>query len=148
MHPRPTHVVLCRDALGVHPRIPRPRNALPQIHRVRCHGASGDRSTTAAVLRTTRKRSWVMTMVEHDPKPADWLVQTAAGSTVGRLLLQLARSERFPPVNILRRPAQVLENKTLGGDVVITPEDEDWVPHLAAASQGKALSRAIDSVAG
>jgi NADPH:quinone reductase-like Zn-dependent oxidoreductase len=29
--------------------------------------------------------AWVMTMVEHDLKPGDWLVQTAAGSTVGHL---------------------------------------------------------------
>ncbi len=28
--------------------------------------------------------AWVMTMVEHDLKPGDWLVQTAAGSTVGQ----------------------------------------------------------------
>ena len=87
-------------------------------------------------------------MVEHDLKPADWLVQTAAGSTVGRLVLQLARSERFRTVNIVRRRAQVSEIKALGGDVVITSEDDDWVTQLATASEGKALSRAIDCVAG
>src|SRR5437879_3074205 len=92
--------------------------------------------------------AWVMTMVEHDLKPADWLVQTAAGSTVGRLVLQLARSERFRTVNIVRRRAQVSEIKALGGDVVITSEDDDWVTQLATASEGKALSRAIDCVAG
>jgi len=43
-----------------------------------------------------------MTMVEHDLKPGDWLAQTAAGSTVGQLVLQLARSERFRTVNIVR----------------------------------------------
>src|SRR5262249_43499921 len=32
--------------------------------------------------------AWVMTMVEHDLKPGDWLAQTAAGSTVGQLVLQ------------------------------------------------------------
>ena len=92
--------------------------------------------------------AWVMTMVEHDLKPADWLVQTAAGSTVGRLVLQLARSERFRTVNIVRRRAQVSEIKALGGEVVITSEDTDWGTQLATASEGKALSRAIDCVAG
>jgi NADPH:quinone reductase-like Zn-dependent oxidoreductase len=92
--------------------------------------------------------AWVMTMVEHDLKPGDWLAQTAAGSTVGQLVLQLAHSERFRTVNIVRRRAQVPDIKGLGGDVVITSEDNDWGAQLATASEGKALSRAIDCVAG
>jgi len=92
--------------------------------------------------------AWVMTMVEHDLKPADWLVQTAAGSTVGRLVLQLARSERFHTVNIVRRRAQISEIKALGGEVVISSEDRDWGAQLATAGEGKALSQAIDCVAG
>jgi NADPH:quinone reductase-like Zn-dependent oxidoreductase len=89
-----------------------------------------------------------MTMVEHDLRPGDWLAQTAAGSTVGQLVLQLARSERFRTVNIVRRRAQVPDIKALGGDVVITSEDNDWGTQLATTSEGKALSRAIDCVAG
>src|SRR5262249_25429259 len=76
------------------------------------------------------------------------LVQTAAGSTVGRLVLQLARSERFHTVNIVRRRAQISEIKALGGDVVISSEDRDWGAQLATAGEGKALSQAIDCVAG
>src|SRR5260370_12109942 len=90
----------------------------------------------------------VMTMVEHDLKPGDWLAQTAAGSTVGQLVLQLARSERFRTVNIVRRRAQVPDIKALGGEVLITSEDNDWGTQLATASEGQALSRAIDCVAG
>jgi NADPH:quinone reductase-like Zn-dependent oxidoreductase len=57
--------------------------------------------------------AWVMTMVEHDLKLGDWLVQTAAGSTVGQLVLQLARLEGFRTVNIVRRRAQVPDIKAL-----------------------------------
>jgi NADPH:quinone reductase-like Zn-dependent oxidoreductase len=92
--------------------------------------------------------AWVMTIVEHDLKPGDWLARTAAGSTVGQLVLQLARSERFRTVNIVRRRAQVPDIKALGGEVVITSEDDDWGTQLATASKGKVLSRAIDCVAG
>jgi NADPH:quinone reductase-like Zn-dependent oxidoreductase len=92
--------------------------------------------------------AWVMTMVEHDLKLGDWLVQTAAGSTVGQLVLQLARLEGFRTVNIVRRRAQVPDIKALGGEVVITSEDNDWGTQLATASEGKAPSRAIDCVAG
>src|SRR5258706_14961269 len=92
--------------------------------------------------------AWAMTMVAHDLKPGDWLAQTAAGSTVGQLVLQLARPERFRTVNIVRRRAQVPDILALGGDVVITSEDNDWGTQLATASEGKVLSRAIDCVAG
>jgi len=92
--------------------------------------------------------AWVMTMVEHGLEPGDWLVQTAAGSTVGQLVLQLARSERFRTVNIVRRRAQAPDIKALGGDVVITSEDDDWGLQLARASETMTLSRAIDCVAG
>jgi NADPH:quinone reductase-like Zn-dependent oxidoreductase len=35
--------------------------------------------------------AWVMTMEEHKLRHGDWLVQTVAGSTIGRLVLQLAK---------------------------------------------------------
>ncbi len=51
----------------------------------------------------------VLTMAEHRLRPGEWLAQTAAGSTVGRLALQLARSEGFRTLNLVRRSAQVAE---------------------------------------
>src|SRR3989442_777547 len=69
--------------------------------------------------------AWVMTMVEHDLKPVDWLVQTAASSTVGQHVLQLARSQRLRTVHILRRRARAPDIKALGGEVVISSEDND-----------------------
>jgi hypothetical protein len=58
----------------------------------------------------------VLTTVEHRLRPGEWLAQTAAGSTVGRLALQLARSEGFRTLNVVRRSAQVAEIAALGGD--------------------------------
>src|SRR6476620_10111256 len=57
MHPSAADVVLPRDGLGIHPRIPRARDPLAQVHRIGGHGTSRDRGTTAAVLRTREKRS-------------------------------------------------------------------------------------------
>jgi len=48
--------------------------------------------------------AWVMTMVEHDLKPGDWLVQTAAGSTVGQLAA--ARSFGSLPHGQYRAPSR------------------------------------------
>ncbi|MEB0039902.1 MULTISPECIES: zinc-dependent alcohol dehydrogenase family protein [unclassified Pseudomonas] len=81
-------------------------------------------------------------------KANDWLVQTAAGSTVGRLILQLARSEGFRTINLVRREEQMAEIIALGGDVVICTDDDNWPQQLLAATDGKGASFAIDSVAG
>jgi len=63
-------------------------------------GASDEDAAQAIVNPVT---AWVLTMVEHRLQPGDGLTQTAAGSTVGRLVLQLARSEGFRTVTIVRR---------------------------------------------
>jgi NADPH:quinone reductase-like Zn-dependent oxidoreductase len=92
--------------------------------------------------------AWVLTMVEHRLQPGEWLTQTAAGSTVGRLVLQLARSEGFRTINLVRRRAQVEEIVSLGGDVALCTEDHDWLAQLAKASGGPGPVKAIDCVAG
>jgi NADPH:quinone reductase-like Zn-dependent oxidoreductase len=73
--------------------------------------------------------------------------QTAAGSTVARLVLLLAHSEGFRTVHLVRRRAQVEEITRLGGDAVICTEDEDWPQQLVDATDGGPVT-AIDSVAG
>ena len=92
--------------------------------------------------------AWVMTMEEHRLAPGDWLAQSAAGSTVGRLVLQLAQSEGFKTINLVRRQAQVAEIVALGGDITLCTEDADWGARLAIAADGAGPSKAIDCVAG
>lgn len=77
--------------------------------------------------------AWVLTMVEHRMQRGEWLTQTAGGSTVGRLILQLARSEGFRTINIVYRRPQVLEIAKLGGDVTLCTEDDDWPAQLVKA---------------
>ncbi len=108
-------------------------------------GVSDEDAAQAIVNPVT---AWVLTMTEHKLKPGDWLTQTAAGSTVGKLVLQLARSERFRTINIVRRRAQVAEISELGGDVTLCTEDEDWPAQLLRTSDGTGPPRAIDCVAG
>jgi NADPH:quinone reductase-like Zn-dependent oxidoreductase len=92
--------------------------------------------------------AWVLTMVEHSMQRGEWLTQTAAGSTVGRLVLQLARSEGFRTINIVYRRAQVAEIVKFGGDVTLCTEDDDWPAQLVKSSGGTGPSKAIDCVAG
>jgi NADPH:quinone reductase-like Zn-dependent oxidoreductase len=92
--------------------------------------------------------AWVMTVAEHRLKEGDWLAQSAAGSTVGRLVLQIARSKGFKTINLVRRQAQVDEISALGGNITLCTEDQDWGARLAHLADGNAPSKAIDCVAG
>ena len=49
-----------------------------------------------------------------------WLLQTAAGSTLGRMVIRLAQHRGFRTVNIVRRETQIGELKALGADVCIS----------------------------
>lgn len=90
-----------------------------------------------------------MIRLEHRLKPNDWLVQSAAGSTIGRLVLQLAKIDGFHTINLVRRPEQVQEIKDLGGDLVICTGDDDWQDQLqSAGKQIGGIHYAIDCVAG
>ena len=92
--------------------------------------------------------AWALTMVEHRMQRGEWLTQTAAGSTLGRLILQLARSEGFRTIKIVYRRPQVSEIAKLGGDVTLCTEDDDWPAQLVKAGRGAGPSKAIDCVAG
>jgi NADPH2:quinone reductase len=92
--------------------------------------------------------AWAMTMLEHQLGRGDWLVQSAAGSTVGRLVLQVAKAQGFRTINLVRREEQVAEIQDLGGDVVLCTADESWPDQLKKATHGNGIVSAIDCVAG
>ncbi len=68
---------------------------------------------------------------ELDVQPGEWLLQTAAGSTVGRLVIQLSRHLGIRTINVVRRRGVVEEIKALGGDEVICTQDEDLLQRVA-----------------
>ncbi|NVH77285.1 zinc-dependent alcohol dehydrogenase family protein [Paraburkholderia sp. JPY432] len=92
--------------------------------------------------------AWAMTMSEHQLGRGDCLVQSAAGSTVGRLVLQIAKAQGFRTINLVRREEQVAEIKALGGDVVLCTADQNWSEQLKTATGGNGIAKAIDCVAG
>ncbi|KMS91246.1 NADPH:quinone reductase [Streptomyces regensis] len=81
-------------------------------------------------------------------RPGEWLLQTAAGSTVGRLVIQLSRHLGIRTINVVRRRAAVKEITALGGDEVICTEDEDLVQRVAEIAGPAGVRKAIDCVAG
>jgi len=92
----------------------------------------------------------VLAMVRHVlavPKGA-WLLQSAAGSNLGRMIIKLGRHDGFKTLNVVRRREAVEGLKSLGGDVVISSEDgpiDDQVRRIAGS---EAVRFAVDPVGG
>ncbi|WP_030339643.1 zinc-dependent alcohol dehydrogenase family protein [Streptomyces sp. NRRL S-1022] len=85
---------------------------------------------------------------ELDAEPGEWLLQTAAGSTVGRLIIQLCRHLGVRTINVVRRRDAVEEIKAFGGDAVICTEDEDLSRRVAEIAGPAGVRKAVDCVAG
>lgn len=79
--------------------------------------------------------------------PGMTLLQSAAGSIVGKALIQLGRARGFRTVNLVRRPEQVAELKALGADEVLCTAEADW-PARAAALLPRGADGATDAVGG
>ncbi len=103
---------------------------------------------TAAQFVVNPLTAWIMTVEELALQPGEWLLQTAAGSTLGRVVLQIARQRGFKTINVVRRREQAEELKTLGADEVICTDEED-IPERVREITGKAgVTKAIDAVGG
>ncbi len=103
---------------------------------------------TAAQFVVNPLTAWIMTIEELSLKPGEWLLQTAAGSTLGRVVLQIARLHGFKTINVVRRREQVEELKTLGADECICTADEDIVERVKEITGKTGLTKAIDAVGG
>lgn len=103
---------------------------------------------TAAQFVVNPLTAWIMTIEELALKPGEWLLQTAAGSTLGRVVLQIAALRGFKTINVVRRRDQVEELKALGADECICTDDEDIVERVRQITGKAGLSKAIDAVGG
>ena len=92
----------------------------------------------------------VLALARHVLKvrKGEWLLQSAAGSTLGRMMIRLGRHDGFKTLNVVRRREAVDELKALGADAVICTEDgpiEDQVRRIVGA---EGVRSAIDPVGG
>lgn len=103
---------------------------------------------TAAQFVVNPLTAWIMVLEELKVQPGEWLLQTAAGSTLGRVVLQLARLRGFKTINVVRRREQVEELKALGADEVICTSDENLTERVREITGGEGVKKAIDAVGG
>lgn len=104
--------------------------------------------TIAAQFAVNPLTAWVMTTEELRLEPGQWLLQTAAGSTLGRVVLQIAKLRGFKTINVVRRREQAEELKVLGVDEVVCTDDEDLVERVMEITDKAGVPAAIDAVGG
>ena len=81
-------------------------------------------------------------------KKDDWVIQTAANGTVGKIFVDLAKSRGIKVLNLVRRPEAVEELDQLGIDNVICTADSNWKKHARDILGKSGAQAAIDSVGG
>lgn len=76
-----------------------------------------------------------------------WLVQTAAGSALGRQIIELGRVWGYQTINIVRRPEQADELRACGAEHVICSATES-IKERVTELTGEGAWAAIDAVGG
>lgn len=76
------------------------------------------------------------------------LVQTAAASQLGRMLIRLAQREKLTLINIVRRPEQVELLRVLGAEYVLNSNSPDFAEELASLCAAQQANLAFDAVGG
>eukprot|EP00977_Amphora_coffeiformis_P008640 scaffold1953_cov176-Amphora_coffeaeformis.AAC.58 len=79
---------------------------------------------------------------------ANVLIQTAASSQLGQMLIKLAPSQGMTLVNVVRKKEHWSMLKSMGATHVICTADEDWMSQLKALVKTLDIKVAFDAVAG
>jgi NADPH:quinone reductase-like Zn-dependent oxidoreductase len=80
--------------------------------------------------------------------PGAWLLQTAAGSALGRMIIRLGKREGFRTINVVRRREQAAELLEAGGDAVICSAAEPVPEAVQRITGGAGVAYAVDAVGG
>jgi NADPH:quinone reductase-like Zn-dependent oxidoreductase len=78
----------------------------------------------------------------------EWLLQSAAGSSLGRMVIKLGRHDGFRTLNVVRRREAKSELRDLGADAVISSLDGPVDEQARDITRGAGVRYAIDPVGG
>jgi NADPH:quinone reductase len=77
-----------------------------------------------------------------------WLLQTAAASALGRMIVKLGRHQGFRTINLVRSADSVEPLKQLGADAIIVTSAEPVQSRIDELTGGKKVAHALDCVGG
>jgi NADPH:quinone reductase-like Zn-dependent oxidoreductase len=78
----------------------------------------------------------------------EWLLQSAAGSQIGRMMIRLAKRDGIRTINIVRRRESVAELEQLGADAVIVSTDGPIDEQVRDIVGPEGVRYAVDPVVG
>ncbi len=80
--------------------------------------------------------------------PGAWLLQTAAGSALGRMVIRLGRYYDFRTINVVRRQEQAEELRKAGAHETICTSEAAIEERVEAITGGEGVPFALDAVGG
>jgi NADPH2:quinone reductase len=92
----------------------------------------------------------VLAMVRHvlGVRQGQWLLQTAAASALGKMVIRLGKHQDIRTLNLVRRQDQVAELRRLGADEVIATDQESVEDRVRTITQGQGVPFSLDAVGG
>lgn len=109
--------------------------------------ARGTDTEQAATMIVNPFTAWALLRIAEERR-ARAVVQTAAASALGRMVIRLAASRGVEVVNVVRRREQVELLKTAGAREVLDSSEEDFDERLVEACKRVSATVAFDAVAG
>lgn len=102
----------------------------------------------AAMFFVNPLSAYIMVQEVLRVKRGAWLLQTAAGSALGKGVVRMGRRYGFKTINVVRSDANTAELKKLGADVVIETDKQDLLTEVARVTNGQGAAYALDCVGG
>lgn len=105
----------------------------------------------AAMFFVNPVTAYVMTRRILDVPNGAWVLQTAATSSLGKMVIRLGQKYGFRTVNLVRRAEAVDELQNMGADAVVVYNGgpiDDLVSRVRKATDGAEIRHALDPVGG
>ena len=102
----------------------------------------------AAMFFVNPTTAYVLTCEVLAVPRGEWLLQTAAGSALGKMVIRLANHIGFRTISVVRRSEQARELSDLGADEVIATDEQDLLNRVHEITGGKGVRYALDPVSG
>jgi NADPH:quinone reductase-like Zn-dependent oxidoreductase len=102
----------------------------------------------AATFFVNPASAFIMTRYLLQVPPGAWLLQTAAGSTLGRMVIRLGQHFDLRTLNVVRRREQAEELLLLGGTAAVATNNESLTERVQALTGGEGVHYALDAVGG
>jgi NADPH:quinone reductase-like Zn-dependent oxidoreductase len=81
-------------------------------------------------------------------RPDTWLLQSAAGSALAKIVIRMSKQAGFRTINLIRSEAHRPGLEALGADVIVNTESKDVLDEVARATDGRGVEYAMDCVGG